>query len=189
MVDVMTNRASISISTVFGDLVARFDAGSWRSIGFDDQHGGPVAELAGSAGRSSITPDEARTGLVEARAELLDQFAAYEAGRLDRFDVPLHWDQLAAFQRAVLEATATVRYGETTTYGRLAAQVGRAGEARAVGRALRTNPWAVVVPCHRVVSADGSLTGYGGGPDTGGRLDRKAALLAHERQRREPSLF
>jgi methylated-DNA-[protein]-cysteine S-methyltransferase len=115
--------------------------------------------------------------------------AAYEAGTLDMFDVPLQWDRLGAFQRAVLEATAAIPYGDTTTYGHIATIIGRPGEARAVGQALRMNPWAVIVPCHRVVAADGALTGYGGGPATGGRLDRKAELLAHERSRREPSLF
>jgi methylated-DNA-[protein]-cysteine S-methyltransferase len=74
----------------------------------------------------------------------------------------------------VWDALVAVPYGETTTYGELAARIGRPGGARAVGAANGRNPIAIVIPCHRVVGADGTLTGYAGG------LDTKRALLALE---------
>jgi methylated-DNA-[protein]-cysteine S-methyltransferase len=78
------------------------------------------------------------------------------------------------FQRAVLEELARVPYGATSTYGALAAAIEQPRAARAVGGALNRNPIPVVLPCHRVVGADGRLVGYGGG------LDRKRALLELE---------
>jgi methylated-DNA-[protein]-cysteine S-methyltransferase len=81
---------------------------------------------------------------------------------------------LSPFQRLVLEELARVPYGETATYGGLAARVGRPRAARAVGGALNRNPIPIVLPCHRVVGAGGSLVGYAGG------LERKQALLALE---------
>lgn len=130
---------------------------------------------------------------VTGRAPVLDrlgrQLDAYWAGEDVCFDVPLDWGRVHGLRRSVLEALTAVAHGETTTYGRLAAQVGRPGQARAVGGAMRSNPWVLVVPCHRVVGAGGALTGYGGGPASGGRLDVKSALLAHERLSIEPTLF
>ena len=99
-----------------------------------------------------------------------EQLTAYLAGGLDRFDVPLS-PRGTAFQAAVWRALSAVPYGTTTTYGELAAAVGRPTAVRAVGAANGRNPWCLVVPCHRVVGADGSLTGYAGG------LDRKRFLL------------
>ena len=78
------------------------------------------------------------------------------------------------FQRAVWAALRTIPAGETLTYAALAARIGRPAAVRAVGAANGANPVGVVVPCHRVIGADGSLTGYGGG------MDRKRWLLAHE---------
>ena len=80
------------------------------------------------------------------------------------------------FQRQVWAALRLIPPGTTTSYGRLAAQIGRPGASRAVGLANRSNPVAIVVPCHRVIGADARLTGYGGG------LHRKQWLIAHERQ-------
>ena len=128
-------------------------------------------------------------GAASVLEDLGDQLASYWAGSLDHFDVALDWSQVSSFASAVLQATALVPYGTTTTYGAIADSIGRPGEARAVGGALRENPWVILVPCHRIVAADGSLTGYGGGPSTGGHLDVKQALLDHERQRNEPRLF
>ena len=79
-----------------------------------------------------------------------------------------------AFQHAVWEALLEIPYGATTSYGAVAKAIGRPGAARAVGLANATNPIALVVPCHRVIGANGTLTGYGGG------LPLKRALLAHE---------
>jgi methylated-DNA-[protein]-cysteine S-methyltransferase len=110
-----------------------------------------------------------------------DQLDAYFAGELTEFDVEL---DLAGteFQRRVWEALRTIPYGETRSYGELADQVGKPGAARAVGLANGRNPIGIIVPCHRVIGADGALTGYGGG------LHRKQALLELERDRHAPRL-
>jgi methylated-DNA-[protein]-cysteine S-methyltransferase len=79
-----------------------------------------------------------------------------------------------SFQRSVWAALRTIRCGETTSYGRLAAMLGRPKAMRAVGMANGSNPVSIIVPCHRVIGADSSLTGYGGG------VERKRWLLQHE---------
>lgn len=102
------------------------------------------------------------------------QLDAYFAGRLHDFDLAVDLASLPGFQRAVLQELRSVPYGATATYGELAARIGKPGAARAVGGALNRNPVAIVVPCHRIVGAHGSLTGYAGG------LERKQALLELE---------
>ncbi len=82
----------------------------------------------------------------------------------------------APFEQAVWEALRRIPAGTTTTYGAIAGKIGAPGAARAVGMANAANPVAIIVPCHRVVGANGTLTGYGGG------LDRKKWLLEHERR-------
>lgn len=106
-------------------------------------------------------------------ARARSQLAAYFARRLHRFDLPLalHGTE---FQRAVWQALLGIAHGVTASYGELAARCGRAAAVRAVGRAVGSNPVSIVVPCHRVLGADGSLTGFGGG------LPRKRALLRLE---------
>jgi methylated-DNA-[protein]-cysteine S-methyltransferase len=105
--------------------------------------------------------------------EVADQLQDYLAGRRRRFELPT-----AAvgddFQQAVWAVVRGVQPGETTTYGRIAEQLGDRALAWQVGQALGANPLCIIVPCHRVVGADGSLTGYAGG------LRRKRALLALE---------
>jgi methylated-DNA-[protein]-cysteine S-methyltransferase len=103
-----------------------------------------------------------------------EQLAAYFAGERRTFDLPLA-PKGTTFQRAVWKAIAGVPAGETISYAELARRSGHAGSARAAGAATGRNPLAIVVPCHRIVGSDGSLTGYAGG------LDRKRALLALER--------
>ncbi|MCW5659644.1 MAG: methylated-DNA--[protein]-cysteine S-methyltransferase [Burkholderiaceae bacterium] len=90
-----------------------------------------------------------------------------------RFDVPLDL-QGTAFQRAVWQALLGVRPGETSTYGAIARQVGAPHASRAAGAAIGRNPVAIIVPCHRIVGSNGSLTGFAGG------LQRKELLLQHE---------
>ena len=107
--------------------------------------------------------------LRQARREL----AEYFAGRRKRFDVALD-PAGTPFQKAVWRAISGVPYGETISYGELARRAGAAGRARAAGAATGRNPIGIIVPCHRIVGADGSLTGYAGG------LARKRALLALE---------
>lgn len=116
-------------------------------------------------------------GIIQAAAR---QIAEYFAGARRDFEVPLHGGG-TAFQRAVWSALRDIPYGETRSYADIAAAVGRPGAARAVGQANRRNPLPVLVPCHRVVAADGSLGGYQGGRSEEGGM--KAALLEHERRR------
>jgi methylated-DNA-[protein]-cysteine S-methyltransferase len=98
----------------------------------------------------------------------------YFAGKRTRFDLALA-PTGTLFQRAVWEAIATVPHGETIAYRELAARAGRPASIRAAGAATGRNPLSIFIPCHRIVGADGALTGYAGG------LDRKRALLALER--------
>lgn len=107
--------------------------------------------------------------LAQARAQL----AEYFAGTRTRFDLPLKLPG-TDFQKAVWRALQKVGFGRTSTYGELAAAVGRPAAARAVGAAMGANPVPIVVPCHRIVGKDGSLTGFGGG------IDRKTTLLRLE---------
>lgn len=95
-------------------------------------------------------------------AGAVDQLAAYFAGARREFDLWLAAEG-TAFQRRVWAALEGIPYGETTTYAKLAAEIGHPGSARAVGAANGANPLAIVVPCHRVIGAGGSLTGYAGG--------------------------
>ncbi len=103
-----------------------------------------------------------------------EQLEQYFAGKLRAFDLPIDQDHFTPFQKIVLPRVMAVPYGETRTYGEIAAEVGRPAAARAVGRANATNPLAIIIPCHRLVGADGSLRGYAGG------LALKAWLLALE---------
>ncbi len=103
-----------------------------------------------------------------------EQLGEYFQGRRTAFDLPLA-PPGTPFQRAVWKELCAIPFGQTLSYGELARRVGRPGAARAVGAANGQNPIAIIVPCHRVIGADGSLTGYGGG------VERKRWLLAHER--------
>ena len=118
-----------------------------------------------------VHPDWTRDD--DAFGELRAQLGEYFAGTRTDFDLPLNATG-SAFQKRVWAALAEIPYGATTSYGKVAAAVGAPDAARAVGLANGQNPIPIVVPCHRVIGADGSLTGYGGG------LDAKRWLLAHE---------
>ncbi len=115
-------------------------------------------------------PDDADPVLQAAAAQVQDYFA----GRRNSFDLPLDLSHGTAFQQAVWQALLAIPAGETTSYGLLSARIDRPAAVRAVGAAVGRNPISVIVPCHRVVGADGRLTGYAGG------LDRKRALLSLE---------
>ncbi|WP_428099797.1 methylated-DNA--[protein]-cysteine S-methyltransferase [Candidatus Rariloculus sp.] len=121
---------------------------------------------------ASVDPTAVRDD--DAIADVRRQVEEYCAGERKAFDV----ERAASgtgFQHAVWEALAAIPFGETRSYGEIAKAVGRPGGARAVGSANANNPLGLIVPCHRVIGADGSLTGYGGG------LSLKQALLEHER--------
>ncbi|MET8681066.1 methylated-DNA--[protein]-cysteine S-methyltransferase [Streptomyces sp. NPDC004647] len=115
-------------------------------------------------------------------AEVVRQLDAYFAGELTTFDLPLQMDG-TPFQRRVWSALRDIPYGGTLSYGQLAGRLGNPGASRAVGLANGKNPIGIIVPCHRVVGASGSLTGYGGG------LDRKRRLLDFESGAAEQALF
>ena len=112
----------------------------------------------------------------------IEQLGAYFAGDRESFDLDLA-PRGTPFQLTVWEALRTIPYGETRSYGELAAQIGRPGASRAVGAANGNNPLSIVVPCHRVIGADGSLTGFGGG------LPRKQWLLSMERGQAQMPLY
>ena len=119
-----------------------------------------------------------------AASQWLAHLRAYFAGTRREFPLEIAWGALPPFQRAVLQAVAAIPYGETRTYGQIAAAVGRPKAARAVGRAVATNPMPIVIPCHRVVGHNGALHGYSGP----GGLATKARLLALEGNRAYPQI-
>ena len=128
--------------------------------------------------RGATKPLEPQPGWIRDDAGLTRETAeldAYFAGELREFEMMVE-PEGTPFRRKVWAELARIPYGETWSYGELARRsVGRTGAARAVGAANGANPIAIVLPCHRVIGANGSLVGYGGG------LNRKAMLLAHER--------
>ena len=130
---------------------------------------GRVPASAGPITAASPGADDA--AVLARTAGQLEEY--FEGGR-DRFDLPLAL-RGTVFQRGVWEALLGVGYGQTVTYAQLADRIGRPTAVRAVGHANGRNPVSIIVPCHRVVGSDGSLTGYGGG------LDNKRRLLDLER--------
>jgi methylated-DNA-[protein]-cysteine S-methyltransferase len=142
----------------------------------------PVGELTLVASRSGLRrilwagqapPERCEDGSCDVLDEAARQLRAYFAGDLRRFDLPL--DLVGTeFQVAAWRALADIPFGTTVTYGEQAQRLGRPKAVRAVGAANGRNPLPIVLPCHRIVGADGSLVGFGGG------LPRKRALLEHE---------
>jgi methylated-DNA-[protein]-cysteine S-methyltransferase len=163
LVDVGFDLVDSPIGPLF---VAASDRGL-ASISYDAEPDRQLDRLARIAGprvlRSPRSVDPARRELDE-----------YFEGRRRSFDLSLDLRALPPFTVEVLRELARVPYGQTTTYGALAARVGRPRAARAVGTVMNRNRIPIVLPCHRVVGANGSLVGYAGG------LDRKTALLRHE---------
>jgi methylated-DNA-[protein]-cysteine S-methyltransferase len=125
------------------------------------------------AGRKPIRVQSAWTRDDDAFADVRAQLREYFAGERSTFDIAMHLEG-SAFQRTVWHALTEIPYGETISYGELARRIGRPDLARAVGTANGQNPIAVIVPCHRVIGANGKLVGYGGG------LDNKRRLLELE---------
>lgn len=117
----------------------------------------------------TLTEDDAHPLLIETARQLGEYFA----GQRTRFTIPLDFSG-TEFQRAVWRALLTIPFGETRSYRQIAEQIGRPTAVRAVGAANGRNPISIIAPCHRVIGADGTLTGFAGG------LDAKAALLALE---------
>ena len=142
-----------------GDLLlAADDDGRLTGLYLPDHRHGPSA-------------DPARDGARFAAAH--EQLDAYFTGELEAFDLPLA-PEGTPFQRRVWDELTRIPFGETISYGELARRLGDERLVRAVGTANGRNPISIVIPCHRVIGADGSLVGYGGG------LERKRWLLDHE---------
>jgi methylated-DNA-[protein]-cysteine S-methyltransferase len=131
--------------------------------------------------RPQVQPDWIRNDHAAPFAEVAAQLDAYFAGQRTEFDLPLR-PHGTEFQLAVWRKLLDIPFGETISYAELARRVGNPNASRAVGHANSRNPISIIVPCHRVIGADKSLTGYAGG------LERKRALLAHEAQVRAPLL-
>jgi methylated-DNA-[protein]-cysteine S-methyltransferase len=147
-------------------LVAATERGLCE-IAFDPD---PEEELERLARLHGVRVLRSPNAVADARRELDEYFE----GRRRHFDLAVDLEVLPAFQRQVLDELCRVPYGEVDTYGGLAARIGKPRAARAVGGALNRNPVPIVVPCHRIVGASGSLVGYAGG------LARKERLLALE---------
>ena len=153
----------ITLSSPLGPLVLGARDGALTAVHLPTAPGLPAVDAAEAT--------DAADAAVLARAAA--QLAAYFAGALQVFDLPLA-PVGTAFQQAVWRALVAIPCGHTTSYGDLARALGRPSASRAVGAANGANPLAIVVPCHRVVGASGALTGYAGG------MDAKRWLLAHE---------
>lgn len=154
-------QAQCRVDTPLGPLTLAATQQGLAAALFDNQAHHP--------GELSAPVDPTHPHLQQAARE----FAEYFAGTRQRFDVPLD-PQGTAFQQAVWQALLGIAPGALSTYGDIAGAVGRPRAVRAVGSAIGRNPIGIVVPCHRVVGRNGSLTGYAGG------LPRKAALLRLE---------
>lgn len=143
-----------------------------------DSYDVTIAERDGKIVRVSLGGNEIpegenkQTRLLVQAAEQLDE---YFTGKRKEFDLPLAAGG-TLFQKRVWNALCTIPYGETRSYKDIAIQIGNAKACRAVGMANHNNPIGIIVPCHRVVGADGKLVGYAGG------LDRKQLLLELERK-------
>jgi len=160
------------ISTPLGDV--------WAVV--DDA--GALVQLDFEGGRSAPADRRELTALYRARdvdlkwdsaalRDVAQALRAYFRGKMTEFELEVA-PVGSPFQARVWRELRRIPCGHTISYGELARRVGRPGAARAVGRANATNPVSIVVPCHRVIGANGNLTGYGGG------MERKAALLRHE---------
>jgi len=136
---------------------------------------GTLTLTAGDAGlqRLDFTPDAEPTEVTAGLTNVTEQLSAYFAGERTALDLPLDL-RGTDFQRSVWTALLEIPFGQTRSYAEIARAIGKPNAVRAVGLANGRNPVSIVVPCHRVIGTDGSLTGYGGG------LDRKQWLLAHE---------
>jgi methylated-DNA-[protein]-cysteine S-methyltransferase len=158
------------VDSPVGTLVAAATPRGLVRLAYEDFAGGLDAVLEQLAGRLSPRILEAPSRLDDVRRELDEYFD----NKRRAFDVPIDWALYSPFGRRVLQATAAIPFGETSTYGQVAARAGNAKASRAAGRALGANPIPIVMPCHRVIGTGGRLTGYAGG------LERKQALLRLE---------
>jgi methylated-DNA-[protein]-cysteine S-methyltransferase len=162
-------RTHLTIGSPIGPLTLVQADGALCGLYMDAAAHPPAAAVLGAPQPEGTSPVP---GVLE---EAASQLSRYFAGELTEFGLPLRLDG-TAFQQRVWAALQGIGYGATISYRELADQIGQPSAVRAVGLANGRNPVSIIVPCHRVIGADGSLTGYGGG------LDRKRFLLAHEQQ-------
>jgi len=131
---------------------------------------GPMVLVAGSDGLRAVLSSPSASMLAQAQVtsvapslhDVAKQLDDYFAGNLRMFNLQLDFKGLSPFATAVLRQLQQVSYASTVSYGELAARAGSPHAARAVGRVMAGNPWPIIVPCHRVLAADGSLGGYSG---------------------------
>ncbi|GAA4157252.1 methylated-DNA--[protein]-cysteine S-methyltransferase [Gryllotalpicola daejeonensis] len=169
----MTGIRHARVDTVLGELTVTADGDAVTGVYFPGHWYPPTAAELGDEVAES---DDALV------AEAGAQLRAYLAGERDRFTIATMATG-DAFQHAVWEEISRVPYGQTTTYGTIAATLGNPNLAQRVGQAVGHNPLSIIVPCHRVVGSTGKLTGYAGG------LERKRHLLALESPVPEATLF
>ena len=163
-----THRATLVVPSSVGPLTLTAEEGVLVAIDF-----GAPADCADAAYADPADGAAPAPPADSVLAEATRQLSAYFAGELRQFDLRLR-PSGTPFQLTVWQALRRIPYGETVTYGELARGIGRPTAARAVGSANHHNPLPIIVPCHRVIGADGTLTGYAGG------LGVKSALLAVE---------
>ena len=156
---------SLRIDSPLGGITLAASAKGLCGLWFDEQRHGPSASTIAGWPQSPGHPV-----LQQATAQL----QAYFAGQNPHWNVPLDLSGGTAFQQAVWQALLTVPHGQSCSYGQLATQLNNPNAVRAVGAAVGRNPVSIIVPCHRILGADGQLTGYAGG------LWRKEALLRLE---------
>lgn len=169
-----TGQVRVEMDSPIGTLTLVSDGGALTGVFMQTHRHAPPTEAWGPL----VEVREAPPVLQDAASQL----SAYFAGERTDFDLPLA-PVGTDFQRRVWAALETIPYGTTWSYAQLADRIGSPGAARAVGLANGRNPISIVVPCHRVVGADGSLTGYGGG------VERKRALLSLEERVSGASLW
>lgn len=153
-------------STPIGELLLAGDGSHLSLLGFPS---GKMQRRHDSDWSKDATPFN----------EVCSQLDAYFAGELQEFDLPL-MPKGTAFQESVWQALTKIPYGQTCSYGELAANIGKPKASRAVGAANGVNPIPVIIPCHRVIGSSGKLTGFGGGIET------KQFLLGLEKQQIAP---
>jgi O-6-methylguanine DNA methyltransferase len=188
------------LSTPLGDMLALSSDNGLCALEFTDAWRGSLTALRTAEGTGHRADGPGRLMRLERRLtawfpphDIVDEdsdviartrhwLADYFAGTAPKADVPIDMHG-ALFEQRVWRALLDIRPGETTSYGAIARQVGSPSAARAVGLANGANPIAIIVPCHRVVGSNGSLTGYGGG------LERKSWLIDHERRWSRDRLF
>lgn len=163
------------VSSPIGELTAVVSLRGLLALAFESEDQDELLETVSAKVSPAIV--ELRSAITPIRRQL----DRYFRGNLRVFDMPLDRSLVTPFQDQVLTATLGIPRGETRAYGQIAAAVGRPKGARATGQALGANPIPIVIPCHRVVAADGSLRGYAGG------LARKEFLLNLEQG--ETTLF